>query len=329
MSASAVGVDVATASLAPCARCGAALEMGDLRCAICALAVPLAAREAAVAGRPRATVVRCDRCGAAVTYSAEAHGSRCGFCGAVTKLEEPLDPMETAEAALPFAVSAADAQRALFGWMRTLGFFRPGDLATRSSVAGLRPLWWAAWVFDAHALVSWSADSDYGAQRASWAPHTGQTAMSFENVLVSASRGLTWKECAALTPYFDVSRTEPVPAIVEHFDVQRAAARGIVADAVHATAVARLEAGVVPGRRFRNVHATVLLQRLHTRRFAMPTYVLAYEYRGKSYRALVHGQDARVVLGDAPYSIARIVMVIAGGMLLVVGLVALLIAVMR
>ena len=297
--------------MSDCARCGTSLEAGDLRCAICALAAPML-DPAHVPAAARATIVRCDRCGAAVTYSAEQQGSRCGFCGAVTKLEEIVDPLESAEACLPFAVRAEDAQRALFAWMKTLGFFRPGDLVSRSSVANLRPLWWAAWIFDAEALVSWTADSDASSGRASWAPHAGQTPMTFQSVLVSASRGLSRAECASLTPFFQLQAAAAVQAgaLVERFDVQRAAARHIVADAIHATAMSRLESGGIPGRRFRNVHAAVLLQRLHTRRMALPTYVLAYEYRGKTYRALVHGQDARCVLGDAPYSILRIVLVV-------------------
>jgi hypothetical protein len=244
----------------------------------------------------------------------------------VTKLEQPLDPLEAAEAVLPFGVDASAAQSALRAWMRTLGFFRPSDLATRSTIDRLRPLWWAAWIFDAEALVSWSADSNAGARSASWAPHAGQAPMTFANVLVTASRGLTARECNLLTPYFNLASAGPpaasASAWIERFDVQRAAARSIVADAIHATAVGRLKEGTIPGSRFRNVHAAVLLRGLRTRRMALPTYVLAYEYDGRLYRALVHGQDARIVIGDAPYSIAKILLVIGAALAIIAIVVA-------
>ena len=54
--------------------------------------------------------------------------------------------------------------------MKTLKWYRPSDLATASTLDQLRPIWWASWIFDANALVSWTADSDHGNRRSSWAP---------------------------------------------------------------------------------------------------------------------------------------------------------------
>jgi hypothetical protein len=307
-----------------CGRCGSPLESGDLRCAICGQAAPAAARSAT---RPTASILRCEQCGAAVTYSAEAHGTRCGFCASVMRLEEPEDPVESAEWALPFLVDERAAQAALRGWLGTLGFFRPSDLARGARVDTLRPLCWAAWIFDARALVSFTADSEVGSRRSSWAPHAGQTPMEFASVLVPASRGLSHAECRRLAPLFRLDTAaragEGGPAGMERFDVQRSTARSIIADAVQATAAARLtREGHVPGTRFRNVKVAVLLEGLSTKRVCLPTYVLAYRYRGAPYRAVVHGQDARLVFGDAPYSVGKIVLVILGGLLLVAAAVA-------
>ena len=56
---------------AACTRCQTALEDGDLRCAICALPVP--ATDAAAHpgdGAPRAQILRCRECGAALAFFA-------------------------------------------------------------------------------------------------------------------------------------------------------------------------------------------------------------------------------------------------------------------
>jgi hypothetical protein len=318
---------------ASCGRCQTPIESGDLRCAICALAVPEAGR-APLATREVVKIVRCDRCGAATTYSAEVHGSRCAFCGAVTRLEEPEDPPERAEGFLPFRVAPDTAQQALGAWMRSLGFFRPSDLATAARIENVRALFWCAWVFDADALVSWTADSNAGSRRSAWAPHAGQVRLGFERVLVSASRGLTEPECRRLAGAFDLSTARataegPPGATIEHFDVQRAAARGIIADAIQTTAIDRLtRGGHVPGDRYRNVRSEILVHALVTRRLAMPTFVTAYRYRGKLYRALVHGQDARHVFGDAPYSWAKISLVVLGGVAALAAIVAIAVAVL-
>src|SRR5262249_9282351 len=116
----------------------------------------------------RGQIARCDRCGAALTYSAEAQGSRCAFCGSVTRLEQPADPLETAAEFLPFRVPLQTAHAALGGWLRSRGFFRPSDLASAARLENLRPLFWCAWLFDADALVSWTADSDAGSGRSPW-----------------------------------------------------------------------------------------------------------------------------------------------------------------
>lgn len=294
--------------MSTCTRCATPLEASDLRCAICAQPAPLAQDipEAATA-----RILRCDSCGAAVAFSAEHQGTRCAFCGSVTHLEEPHDPIEAAEHFLPFQTSPEVAVGAVRSWLATLGFFRPSDLAHKATVDNVRPLFFAAWVFDADALVSWAADSDAGSRRSDWAPHAGQTRMRFDSVLVSASRGLSSAEAAKLARGFDLRTAAPSPhgpesAIIERFDVQRSAARAIIARAVEATAIDRVSRGEVPGRRVRNCHVGVVLHGLVSRRYALPVYVLAYRYGDRVYRAIVHGQSPSIAFGDAPLSWRKI-----------------------
>lgn len=295
-----------------CRRCETPLDPGDLRCAICSLPAPAVHH---VPSSVAVEVLRCDECGAAVRYDVSVQAPRCAFCGSIMHLERPEDPLEEAQAYLPFRVDPASAQDALRAWLSKRGFFRPSDLASASTVHALRPLWWVAWVFDCEALVSWTADSDHGARRARWAPHAGQSPLALRNVLVSASRGLTEAEARALAPFFDLTTAQPAPhafegASIERFDVQRSAARRILVGAVEAGAAAHARAWI-PGITHRNLRVAVLLKRLTTRRLALPSYVLAYRYRGKLYRVVVHGQDARCIVGQAPVSIWKIVLVIA------------------
>ncbi len=66
------------------------------------------------------------------------------------------------------------------------------------------------------------------------------------------------------------------------------------------------------------MHVAVLLHALETRRLALPSYVLAYRYKGRSYRAVVHGQDASHVTGTAPIAWGKVALVVAGAVALVV-----------
>jgi hypothetical protein len=299
-----------------CARCQTALEDGDLRCAICAFPVPGAARP--VDGPLYAQVLRCGDCGAAVAFSAEAQAPRCGFCGATMAIEQPVDPIETARKRLPFAVPREAAEAALRGWLARRGWFAPPALSSDAVLESLTPLSWAAWLVNADALVTWTADSDAGARRSSWAPHAGETTLAFHEIIVPASRGLRARECRRLIPYYDLGRIVPVEAAatgdldaaIESFDAQRSAARRYVQDHIEAAAKVRVEPQI-PGRRFRNVHVACLLERQTTERIALPVWILAYRYRGEPYRALVHGQHADIVVGRSPLDMRKVASLVA------------------
>lgn len=309
-------------SAGACTRCESPLERGDLRCALCGLPTP-AEREPGVE-EAVARVLRCHGCAAAVAYDAELQAPRCGFCGSVMEVETPEDPIEQAEAFVPFRVTSRQARVALERWLGTRGFFCPKDLRQQSSLHALEPLWWVGWMFDADVRMSWAADSDAGARRSRWAPHAGHADLSLRRVVVPASRGLTDAECRALVPAYDVADvgSEPEGAsshtTVEQFTLQRSSARRVLSSALR-RAAAEHAVPMIPGSTHRKLHVAVLPTRVRTRRFAFPAYVLAYRYRERLYRAIVHGQDPSVVIGRAPLSIARIVGVVAG----ILGIVAL------
>lgn len=294
-----------------CERCQTALEEGDIRCPVCGLAVP----HADVEGATKRQVLRCEECNAAMAYSAQHQNPACGFCGAVMRVEVPVDPIEEPQGRVVMSVNKDAARRSLQQWLGTRGFFRPSNLAAESTVDTVHPLWWAAWVCDVEARVSWTADSDAGRGRSDWAPHSGQTTMKRKNLLISASRGLTKDETRALTPHYDLRPMEDVTGdsqAVEQFDAQRSAARRLVADAIEAEAVAEVSNGHIPGSRYRNVRAHPMMVGLTTRRLALPAWVVVYRFQNKPYRAVVHGQDASVVVGSSPISIWKVLAVVGG-----------------
>lgn len=313
---------------AACARCASALEEGDLRCAVCALPVPAPPPVHLV--RPRAQILRCTGCGAALAYDAHRQAPACAFCGAVVVLEEPADPVEAARLRVPFAVDHAQAAAALRRHLADAGYFAPRALHEEAVLEAMTPLCWAAWLVDATATVAWTADSDAGAQRAAWAPHSGTTSLAFDRLVVPASRGLTAAECGALARGYDLSRAvaadaPPAPgeveAVIEGFDVQRSAARVQVTAAIEAIARTRVEPHI-PGRRFRKVAVACQLEGLATERVALPAWVLAYRFRDQTYRAIVHGQRADLVVGRMPIDWRKVGKLVALAAALVLAILA-------
>lgn len=304
-----------------CRRCSAQIEDGDLRCAVCAFVVP----QMGAPGGPGAhgaqevmKVFRCKGCGAATSWSAEKKAVACAFCGEATALDEITDPVEQTETWVPFAVDAKNAHEALRTWLKNLGWFRPNDLSTASTIDEVKAIWWPAWIFDARAQVTWTADSNAGAGRSAWAPHSGNTEIAFERILIGASRGLEDKEMAALASAYNLASARgeragaPDNVLEETFDAQRSAARERVARACEAIAAERMKQGHIPGSTFRKVSVSLVLSELLTRRVALPAWILAYRYSGKLYRVVIHGQDAKTVTGSAPRSVWKILALIGG-----------------
>lgn len=316
-----------------CTRCATTIELGDLRCAICALPVVSVVAEGQQSAQ--AQILRCGECNAAVAFSAAAQAPACGFCGATMHIEQPVDPIEAAQVRIPFTVSRSVAEASLRGWLGQRGFFAPKTLRDEAVLESLTPLCWAGWLVSAEAWVTWTADSDEGARRSAWAPHAGQVPMTFDAIVVPASRGLDAVECGLLAPYYDLSQVVAidasvdgeVPAMIESFDAQRSAARHIVSRAIDAIAKVRVEPHI-PGRRFRNIHVACLLEGQHTERVALPAWVMAYRYRGSAYRAIVHGQRAAVVFGSSPKDWRKIALVV-GGILAVLVAIAIAVALVR
>jgi len=295
-----------------CSRCHTPLEKGDVRCAICGQAAPsLEEQRDEVAVQ----VLRCTGCGAAVAYDPNLRAPACSFCGSVMQVETPTDPVEQTQGYLPFTVDQETAKRTLRHWLGGLGWFRPTELRQAARIERLTPIWWVGWVFDAEALVSWTGDSDADAQRSAWAPYAGQTPMEFDDILVSASRGLSYAEVDAVAPGYDLETIadEPQGAVnptLEQFDLQRSQARQSVIYAVQRVAASRVGELQIPGTRSRNVNVSVILRNLITRRLSFPAYILAYRYKERLYRVVISGQNPRLITGSAPYSFAKIALVV-------------------
>ena len=297
-----------------CERCESTIEADDLRCPVCNLVCPLARSE----DRPetRVDVLRCSGCGAAMSYDVRRRAASCAFCGSVLEVERSDDPLEEARLLLPFTVDRDHARAAFRNWLGSLGWFRPRDLASGATLENLNPLRWVGWVFDAHMTVSWAADTDRGANRSDWAPHAGQVELVFDDVVAPATRGLTRSETGRLLPSYKLAsagQAEDVvdDATVERFDMPRSAARHHLMGVIEARVRQRLTSDHIPGSRVRNLRTATVLRGLDTRRVAFPAWVLAYRYKGRLYRTVLSGQDGQCLVGEAPWSVAKIVAAVA------------------
>jgi hypothetical protein len=320
-----------TAITADCPRCRSARDPDDLRCPVCALAIPPTEDTGPRENTIRVQVFRCSGCGAGMEYSARVQAPMCAFCGSVVKLDAFADPVEQIETYLPFTVDRGTAIEVYQRWLSQQGFLQPANLASTTRLESLQAVWWAGWAVDADACVTWTLDSDAGKQEAPWRPHAGELRRTFKNVVIPATRGFSTKECVRLIlTYSAANGLDPAAAadqadvVRERFETSRSAARShIIATLQREAEALILSTGVAPGSRFRNVHTAVQLCGLHTRRIAFPAYAIAYRYRGVLHRTVISGQDPTCIIGEPPRSLAKVVALVT---LIFAGLAAALVA---
>lgn len=298
-----------------CLRCHSVLEAGDLRCPVCALPPPVVEGAQVVTSK----VLRCKECHAALRYSEAFAKTVCGFCGAALELELSTDPMEHAEAWVPFSVSKAEAVASLKRWLSKRGFFAPGDLAEASRVDTMHPVAWAAWVVTGSANVTYGTDVQGYGRKATFGPATGAFSRAL-NLIVPATQGLSLEEVVDLGEY-DVAtaQRDALPDVPgEDFGVTRAHARSRILEGVRNDAVA--EIGRRHRGRLRKTNVEVMLTGLFTRRLLLPVWVLAYRYGNEKFRVVIHGQRERTVVGKSPISPWRVMGAIAASLGLVAAL---------
>jgi len=299
--------------LQKCSICGAILDEEDLFCANCGTEAP-GGRSGADGRTLKATNnFTCDGCGASMSYDASAQNLRCPFCGS-EKLHAQHDAKVLApEAICPFGTTRDQAQEALKRFMGG-SFLRPGDLVQLSRLTRLTQVYVPYWIFSATAHTHWTADTSQvpAGARASWYPISGDHEQHYENILVGASGALTPAETHALCP-FDLGQAvspdqvDLANVVYEPFLVQRKYARPQAIAGFEQMELAACRE-LVPGSA-RNVHVAVLLEGLIGRPVLLPIWIMAYQYRDRTYRFLVNGQSGRHT-GEAPFSYAKLAAVI-------------------
>jgi predicted RNA-binding Zn-ribbon protein involved in translation (DUF1610 family) len=308
-----------------CTVCRALLDEEDLFCVNCGTEAPTCADNT-----PRSTFLSkhnfsCENCGASMSYDASVQNLRCPFCGSEKLHAEQDAKILLPEAVLPMQVTREGALASLSKFMGN-SFWRPADLAKAAAVTKIAAIYVPYWVFSASVQTYWTADSSQvppGA-RASWFPVSGQHSADYQGVLVGASGTLTPAETHALCP-FDLSeavfaRDFDLDAVMyEPFRVQKKYARP--------QAIAGFEAlereacrTFVPGSA-RNLHVALRLDGLSGRPVLLPVWILAYQYRGQTYRFIVNGQTGRNT-GEAPFSYFKLILVIVMVILAVMFLIA-------
>lgn len=300
-----------------CVICKALVDEEDLFCANCGAEVPQIQIEVEGHVETRETThnFSCGGCGASMSYDASAQALRCPFCGSEQMEKKANGKTFAPRRVVPFAINQEKAETITRDWLGT-GWLRPSDLSDAAVITKMAAVYVPYWVFTARTATYWTADTSDtpGGARGDWFPLSGEHSSSYGGILVGASGALTPNETHALCPFHLNAGVEPTQvdlnnAIVEQFSVPRKYARPHARRTVEQLERTAVDERYVPGRS-RNVKVNTLLAGLSSEATLLPLWIMAYQYKDKTYRFLINGQTGEPH-GAKPISYRKIAIIAA------------------
>jgi DNA-directed RNA polymerase subunit RPC12/RpoP len=341
----------------PCEGCGAQVEFAPgttaLRCPYCGheqqvVAVPRQVREhryEEVADLPAkaraavgANVLECRTCGART--ASDALAGRCQFCGAPLIADPAAGDQIAPEGVLPFAVDRGAVRTALTDWVSSRRF-APSSLRKVSAAESLRGTYLPHWTYDAgtrsryvgergdhywetetytETVDGQSRTQTRQVRKTRWRRASGEVARDFDDVLVPATGRLTGQQLERLTPWPLAQAVAFQPEYLAGYDALRydvepddglRTAKAAMAPAIRADCERDI------GGDEQRVHSVdTAYADLTFKLMLLPVWLLCYLHAGRTYQVLVNGRTGEVI-GQRPYSAAKIALAVGAGLLLI------------
>jgi DNA-directed RNA polymerase subunit RPC12/RpoP len=342
----------------PCPTCGANLvfdpKKGGLSCGYCGYAEQIfVEKDTAIEERPfeeylrpsadrmqalaaDALEVKCDSCGASVTFVPPETARECDFCGAkIVAQPKAADPLVAPEGVLPFAIDKKQAAANVKQWISSR-WFAPSALKQFAQPESIHGVYLPYWTYDAYTVSDYTGErgdhyyeTEYytetdangnqvqqsrQVQKTRWSYASGRFDRWFDDILVCATTSLPENRLNALEPW-DLPELKPYePAFLSGFRAQRymvdlpsgfekakiIAARQIESDARHH----------IGGDEQRVHNINTNYSSITFKHLLLPVYAGAYRLNGQVYQVVVNGRNGQVQ-GDRPYSWVKIGCLIA------------------
>ena len=321
----------AMARAVPCGRCSAPVEPGDAFCASCGAPRHAATPDAKTPGSE--LLFHCENCGAEVRAEPDTRTTVCPFCATpyVVEGKPDHDKRQDPEFVLGFAVPPEKAEAIYRRWIRSGGWFRPGDLGEAARAEGLRGVYLPFWSFSMRADSQWEAQigetwmrtetytttDDKGnvtthtrqVPETEWWPLQGGHHAYYSFYLVSGSKGLTQPEAESIQPFelLALKRFQPrylAGWLTEEYSIEKDEAlprceeefRRREQQAISAYLPGDTSSGLKVDTRFSQINSDLIL---------LPIYLRSYRYRDKLHRVLINGQTGKIA-GGRPVSGGRV-----------------------
>ena len=329
---------------------------GGLKCRFCGHAEAVAPAQAPLAAHPmeealalhpaphgeESLQVTCDGCGSAVVFRPPEVAGLCPFCAAAMVAQpKAADPLIAPDAVLPAKVPKTAAQAEVKQWLASR-WFAPNALKQMARQEGIGGVYLPFWAYAADTQSDYTGergehywDTEYftetdnngnvvqrsrQVQRTRWHPATGKVARIFKDVLIAATKAVNESRLDALEPWDLPALTAYDPAFLAGFKAQRyqvelpegfEKAKGVMAAAIRRDVERDIGGDEQRIHTIETDHRNVMFQHL-----LLPVWIGAYRFQGKVFQVVVNARTGEVQ-GERPYSVVKIILLIAVVILIV------------
>ncbi len=284
----------------------------------------------------------CRNCGAQLELEPQLRTATCPYCASPSVIEHPPSPERPAvEYVLGLAQPEAEVRSRMSRWLQGRTLFAHSGVK-RATVQELKGLYVPAYLYSAEAHTRFSAHvgEDYTVTETytttsqgrrvtrtrtrtetEWYPLRGERAEYLQDVLVTASRGLSNAELESLEPFELRQLQRYSPALLSGWMAEEpslAPPEGLQQASVECRAlVERRLAAFMPGDRVRELGFETRLANESLSLVLLPVWVsaLRYDPARPPLRVLVNGQTGEVV-GKVPLSPVKVALAALLGLLL-------------
>jgi DNA-directed RNA polymerase subunit RPC12/RpoP len=352
-----------TAQTFPCNGCGARVEFAPgttvLRCPYCGheqqvVAVGRQVREhryeeianlpPKARGSVAAHVLECQKCGAR-TESQALSGS-CPFCGAPLVADPRAGDQIIPEAVLPFAVDRAGMRTALRRWISSRRF-APSSLKRVSEAESVKGTYLPHWTYDARTDTQYTGErGEYywvtetytqtvngqsqtqtrQVRKTRWHRASGEVQRDFDDILVPGTGRLPESVLDRLTPWPLHEAVAFQPEYLAGYDALR---YDVEPDDGLRTAKESIEPVIrddcrrdIGGDEQRVHSVDTTYSHVTFKLMLLPVWLACYLHAGRTYQVTVNARTGEVI-GQRPYSVAKIALAVAAVALVIAAIVVL------
>ncbi|GAA3511091.1 hypothetical protein [Actinocatenispora rupis] len=346
----------------PCESCGARVEFAPgtnvLRCPYCGHEQQIAIAQRYVqehrieelATLPRKPVAQltahqyvCQKCGARTQSMSLSEA--CQFCGAPLVADPRATGQVVPEAVLPFALDNRAARDALRKWISSR-WFAPSSLKKVTDAESTKGTYLPHWTYDSHTATRYTGargeyyyvsesytDSNGNRQtrqvrRTRWYPAAGEVRRFFDDVLVPATPRLGAKQLDQLAPWPLHQSVPYQPAFLAGYHTLRYEiepeqglniAKGKMAEVIRGD-IRRDIGGDEQRINWSDTQYAEIMYKL----MLLPVWLANYLHGAKTYQVMINARSGEVI-GQRPYSGAKIAAAITAGVLLLAAIITLIV----